>query len=131
MVLETLLQSCEVGWHFPAGLAADDERDEQLTDAVALEVDGDGQAGSMGGQGFDGDVDDGPDGSVDAPHTPRLGWVGVRDFRRARTVAAADAPDGQASRSHGRDARLVPVNIDDARLPLAEASRVGGVGEHV
>src|SRR5438128_6512621 len=86
----------------------------------------------MCGQAFDGEVDDGPDGSVDAPHAPRLRWVDVRDFGGAGTVGAADAPGGEASRSHALGAGLVHLAVDDATLlPLVEAGRVGGVGELV
>jgi hypothetical protein len=44
---EALLQRRDVGRHLFSGLSADDERNNELADAVTLEVDSDCQAGSM------------------------------------------------------------------------------------
>jgi hypothetical protein len=50
---------------------ADEERDEDLSDAVTLEIDRNGQQGSSVDDGFDIDVDDGSYRTVDTAHTPR------------------------------------------------------------
>src|SRR6266487_3340458 len=78
--LDASLQGFNVGWHFLLCLAADDERDEQLADAVPVEVDRDGQPGTGFGQGFHGDIDGGADGPVDAPHAPCPGCVDVGEL---------------------------------------------------
>ena len=71
--LDSLLQSGQVAGHLVPGLAVNEEGDEDSADAVALEVDRDSQARPRLGQGFDSDLNGGPDGSVDATDTPRAG----------------------------------------------------------
>ena len=44
LCLDSVLESLQVCWHLPGGLSPDDQRDEELADAVALEVDGDADA---------------------------------------------------------------------------------------
>ena len=80
---------------------------------------------------FDGDVDGGADRSVDAAHAPGVWRVDVGDLGGAGPVGAADAPGGEALVADGGVAGLVHVAVDDALLPLVEAGRVGGVGEHL
>jgi len=83
-----------------------------LPDAVAFEVDGDGQAGSGVGEGFDGDVDVGSDGSVDAAHRPALrcpppapGVPGCQPAPDAAYAAGRDWLPGGRDHGHHRPAQ--------------------------
>lgn len=100
-------------------------RDEEPADAVTFEVDGDGQTASVLGEWLDGDVDDGPHGSVDAADAPGLGWVDVGELGSDRPVGKADAPGGQAAGPQAGRARAVHVAVDDALLPFG--NRAGSV----
>jgi hypothetical protein len=53
---------------------------------VTVEVNGDGEAGSVVGERFDGDLDVGSDRPVDSAYLPALGWVGVHDVGGAGPV---------------------------------------------
>jgi hypothetical protein len=72
---EVFFQPGKVGRHLLLGFAADEQGDEEFADAMAFEVDGDGQPGPGLGEWFDGEVDRGPDRSVNPVDAPRF-WVG-------------------------------------------------------
>jgi hypothetical protein len=78
--LESLLECDDVSRHFLAGLPEYRERNEQLADAVAFEVDRDGDPGAHVRERCDADVDERTDRSVDSAHAP-----GAR--RSARTTS--------------------------------------------
>jgi hypothetical protein len=70
--LDSLLRCGQVAGHLIPGLTVA-EGDKDLTDAVALELDRDAESGPCLGQGFDCDVDGGPNGSVNATDAPCAG----------------------------------------------------------
>ena len=115
--------------HLIARLAAHGERDQELADAVAVEVDGDGQAGSWSVRGSTARSTMARMGPS-MPRTPRVVGGLMCDFGGARAVGAAGSPGGAAVCAYG-GARLVHVATDDALLPLVGVGRVGGVGEYV
>ena len=80
---------------------------------------------------FDRDVDNGPDGPVHAADAPLVRRIEADELRGDRPVGEADAPRRETAVSDLGGAGAVHLTADDALLPLREATRVGGVGEHL
>ncbi len=100
--LKALPQRPQVGRHLVGCRAADEKGDEDLANAVALELNRDRQSRPGFAERLCGEVDSGPDGPVDTAQAPPLGWVDMRDFGHRRPVGEADAPGGEAPRPHPR-----------------------------
>jgi hypothetical protein len=94
-------------------------------DAVTLEVEGDPQASLGLGDGFDRNVDDGSDGSVDTSDAPRPWWIDMDDLGGDGPLGEADASFGEATIAHARRAAGFQRSVDDSLLPFGE--RVGPV----
>ena len=69
---EVFFQPGKVGRHLFLCFSADEQRNEEFADAVAFEVDGNSQPGPGLGDWFDGEVDRGPDRSVNPRGRPRF-----------------------------------------------------------
>src|ERR1041384_1049552 len=102
LLLDALFQSGQVGRHLLGRFAAHHQRDQDLPDAVAGEVNTDGQLRTAGVDWFDGDLDDGADRPIDPAHAPGLRRVDVRDLRDAGPFGSADAAGGVAFGAHRR-----------------------------
>jgi len=94
-------------------------------DAVTLEVEGDPQASLGLGDGFDRNVDDGSDGSVDPSDAPRPWWIDMDDLGGDGPLGEADASCGEASIANAR----VPLasNVPSTTPFRHSAKRVGSV----
>jgi hypothetical protein len=86
--LEPLFQRPHVEWHLPSGLAAHEQRHQEPTDALPLEVEGDCQVCSGAEEWFDRDVDNGPDRPVHTADAPLLRRIEADELRGDRLVAS-------------------------------------------
>jgi len=91
---ESLFQVREVGRHLLSSLAADNEWDEKLADALTLELDRNRESRSVISDGFDGEVDDRADGSVDASDAPRSWRIDPCQLGRDGTIRETDPSCG-------------------------------------
>ena len=132
--LDPLFQMSRSPGHLDPGLPVNEERDKDSPDPVALELERDSQARSRLGKGFDGDLNGGPDVSVDATDTPRARRVDVSDFGGHLSVGTTDAAGGCQQRlptacvSNGSGWSMRPL-ATTPRCPLGEACWIGCVGE--
>ena len=129
--LEALLQLRHIDRHLPPSLTADEERHEEPTDTVSLEVEGDHQVRAPIGARFDRDVDSGPDGTIHATDAPLVRRIKADELRGNRPIGEADTPRRETVVTDFGHAGAFHPTTDDALLPLREATRVGGVGEHL
>src|SRR6516225_2014478 len=84
-----LLERCHIVRHLLACLAADHQRYQDLADAVAGEVDADGEPGAGVGHWLDQDIDSRPDRAIYAPHAPGLRRVDMHELGCGRAVSTA------------------------------------------
>ncbi len=96
---------------------------------MPFEVEGDREVRAGVRAGHDGDVDDSPDGPVDATDAPPVRRIEVDELGGGGPVGEADAPRRDAVVTDLRVAGAVHPAADDALLPLLEPTRVSGIGK--
>ena len=80
---------------------------------------------------LDGDVHRGPDGPVHAADAPLVRRIEADDLRGAGRSAEPDLPRREAAVPDLGSAAALHMTADHALLPFREATRVGGIGEHL
>jgi hypothetical protein len=128
--LEALLQGRHVDGHLPSRLASHEEGHEESTDAVPLEIEGDGQEGARVRTWLYRDIDDGSDRPVHAAHTPLVRRIKADELSGGPSVCSSDAPRRETAIPDLGSTGILHLTADDAFLPLREATRVCGIGEH-
>src|SRR5204863_1677702 len=111
-----------------AGVAAD-EREQELPEAVALEVQLERHPRPALPCRLDLDGADRPDRPVDDAERREARRVVRRDLVRELARAARNLPQVGGARAHPRRALGLLLDADDLALPLAMALEVGDVGE--
>jgi hypothetical protein len=128
--LKSFLERREIHRHLAVCLSAYDEGDEEPTDSVALELQGDRHLRAGIRVRLHRDVDNGPDGPVDPTDTPLTRRVEAHEFRGVGSVGETDASRRMTVVTDLWSAGAVDVTADDSLLPFRETTWVSHIGEH-
>ena len=130
-MVEALFQRSQIDRHLPSCLAVHREGHKEPTDAVALEVEGDRQVRAGIGARLDRNVDHGSDWTIHTTDAPAVRRIEADELSGVGSVGEADAPRPETAVPDLGGADVVRLAADDTLLPLREATRIGGVGEHL